>query len=161
VSTPLRRRDALRQWELHFGPNTTPIADVTLVILVFFMASASVLGPEWFLRAQLPRPAAATTDPAPASRPAADPFALPPARFDVALRVGADGATVCDGLGLSGAPLDEGLSRLDLLASQVDPARAVLLVIPAPDVPYADIVRLLDAGARLGFSAAGLADPSS
>ncbi|MEM9372464.1 MAG: biopolymer transporter ExbD [Planctomycetota bacterium] len=36
------------------APNMTPMVDVTLVILIFFMASATIAGPEWFLRAQLP-----------------------------------------------------------------------------------------------------------
>ncbi len=35
-------------------PNMTPMVDVTLVILIFFMASATIAGPEWFLRAELP-----------------------------------------------------------------------------------------------------------
>ena len=32
-----RGRTALRQWELRFGPNMTPMVDVVMVILIFFM----------------------------------------------------------------------------------------------------------------------------
>src|SRR5690348_11081756 len=48
------RRGALASWELHYGPNMTPMVDVVMVILIFFMASTSVLGPEWFLKTALP-----------------------------------------------------------------------------------------------------------
>ena len=34
---------------LHFGPNMTPMVDVVMVILIFFMASAAFMGDEWFL----------------------------------------------------------------------------------------------------------------
>ena len=48
------RAGALAHWDLHYGPNMTPMVDVVMVILVFFMASTAVLGPEWFLRSALP-----------------------------------------------------------------------------------------------------------
>ncbi|MDX2148115.1 MAG: biopolymer transporter ExbD [Planctomycetota bacterium] len=48
-------RTALGTYELHHGPNMTPMVDVVMVILVFFMASAAILGPEWFLNAGLVR----------------------------------------------------------------------------------------------------------
>jgi len=39
----------------------TPMVDVVMVILVFFMASAAILGPEWFLKTNLPVKAPAAT----------------------------------------------------------------------------------------------------
>ncbi|MBL4699534.1 MAG: biopolymer transporter ExbD [Phycisphaerales bacterium] len=50
---PLKQRNVLTR-SSRFGPNMTPMVDVTLVILIFFMASASIAGHEWFLRADLP-----------------------------------------------------------------------------------------------------------
>lgn len=50
-----RRRSALAMYEAHAGPNMTPMVDVVMVILIFFMASAAILGPEWFLRTNLPK----------------------------------------------------------------------------------------------------------
>ncbi len=50
MSAPFRRRGALRGWQLHFGPNMTPMVDVVMVILIFFMASTALVGPEWLLR---------------------------------------------------------------------------------------------------------------
>jgi len=32
----------------------TPMVDVVMVILIFFMASAAFLGAEWFLKAAIP-----------------------------------------------------------------------------------------------------------
>lgn len=54
-----RRRSALAMYEAHAGPNMTPMVDVVMVILIFFMASAAILGPEWFLKTSLPRTTAA------------------------------------------------------------------------------------------------------
>lgn len=37
----------------------TPMVDVVMVILVFFMVSAAFLGPEWLLGSLVPRPVTA------------------------------------------------------------------------------------------------------
>lgn len=47
-------RSALAMYEAHAGPNMTPMVDVVMVILIFFMTSAAILGPEWFLATSLP-----------------------------------------------------------------------------------------------------------
>ncbi|MEZ6319152.1 MAG: biopolymer transporter ExbD [Phycisphaerales bacterium] len=54
IEKPFRERGALAVHELHFGPNMTPMVDVVMVILIFFMASTALLGPEWFIRAHVP-----------------------------------------------------------------------------------------------------------
>lgn len=60
-----RRRGAADRASLHLGPNMTPMVDVVMVILVFFMASAAFVGPEWFLAAQtVERKPEVTTTPA-------------------------------------------------------------------------------------------------
>lgn len=45
-------------------PNMTPMVDVVMVILVFFMATASVMGPEWLLKTALPSKSSAKAAPA-------------------------------------------------------------------------------------------------
>src|SRR5215813_7077601 len=50
-----RRRNAQALYDQHYGPNMTPMVDVVMVILIFFMASTAFLGPEWFLKTHLPR----------------------------------------------------------------------------------------------------------
>jgi len=79
-SRPLRQRNIFQQGG-RFGPNMTPMVDVVLVILIFFMASTAFIGPEWFLRAALPSDQAA-------DQGGAD-FSLPPARFEIVLAIGA------------------------------------------------------------------------
>jgi len=44
MSRRFRRRDARTTWEMHYGPSMTPMCDVVLVILVYFMASTSLAG---------------------------------------------------------------------------------------------------------------------
>lgn len=52
MGSGFRPRGAASRGSLHFGPNMTPMVDIVMVILVFFMASAAFVGPEWFLAAQ-------------------------------------------------------------------------------------------------------------
>src|SRR5256885_8124330 len=77
MKRPFRRRSALHAWELNYGPNMTPMVDVVMVILIFFMASASFAGSEWFLKTAIPKQG--TAEAPKADKP--DPFKLPPARF--------------------------------------------------------------------------------
>lgn len=146
MPTPLRRKDARWRAEAVVGPNMTPMVDVILVILIFFMATTVIVGDEWFLGAGLARPAAA---PGLAPQPEADPFEMPPPRFTVRLTAGA-GGTVVQGLGeaiVVGAP-----ARMDAWAAGalggLDRALLVVLISPAPDVPYEDVVAVHDALVR-------------
>ncbi len=111
-------------------PNMTPMVDVTLVILIFFMASATITGPEWFLRAGLPEPAP-PTPPAPLALPS------PILRAEVFIR---DGVTLVRGIGPE-RPLDDAIASIGAM----DPSVAKGLVVeiePADTAPYAEVVRL-------------------
>lgn len=55
MSRALRRRDARAVRGAQSSPNMAPMVDVTLVILIFFMASAAFVGPEWALQLGLAR----------------------------------------------------------------------------------------------------------
>lgn len=108
-------------------PNMTPMVDVTLVILIFFMASATIAGPEWFLRADLP-------DNAPGA-----PLALPSpvVRAEVFTR---DADPFVRGFGPE-QPLETAIESV----RNLDPAVAAGLIVeiePADDAPYAEVVRL-------------------
>lgn len=147
----VQRRGALHAWTLHYGPSMTPMVDVVMVVLVFFMASAAFVGPEWFLAAALPPPAGRGA-PAPEE---ADPFALPPVLLAIELaRV--DGATVATGLERSGAPLEEVLAALRSFAARTDPAQVRVMLDPGAEVPYADVVRVHEACAEAGIGTVGL-----
>lgn len=145
----LRRRGALDRWELRFGPNMTPMVDVVMVILIFYMAATALIGPEWFLRTALPSVGSG------AAAVPEDPFALPPARFDVRLSRDAEGRTVADGLGAT-MPLDELDAQLATLGRDAGSGGVLILVAPDDDVPYRDVVRVHDACTRAGITRVGL-----
>lgn len=152
------RRDALHQHSLRFGPNMTPMVDVVMVILVFFMASAAFVGPEWFLQALVP----ATAPPlgvGPGQRP---PLTVQPVRLEIALRRegGRAGPTVADGVGLQGATLDEVERALREFVKDMDRGAVAeqveVLIKPDAAVPYRDVVRIHESCQRAGVARVGI-----
>ncbi len=153
MNRPFRQRSALKSWELQFGPNMTPMVDVVMVILIFFMAGTVLVGPEWFLKTALPTEAKGAGPAAPA-----DPFALPPARFEIALDAGPDGRTIGTGLGQGSAELDELENRIRSLGSESSGAEVIVLIRPTAVVPYRDVVRVHSACVSAGIANVGLTD---
>ncbi|MEX2219524.1 MAG: biopolymer transporter ExbD [Phycisphaerales bacterium] len=149
-----RNRSALTHWEMHFGPSMTPMVDVVMVILIFFMTSMSFLGREWFLRTALPRQG---TD-AEVGREKADPFKMAPARFEVMLTVGPEGLTVASGPGFPPGTIQELQDRLKGLAQGITQDDLVLVIRSEADVPYGDVIRAHDAAAAAGIGKVGLMD---
>lgn len=140
----LRRRGALDVWSANFGPSMTPMVDVVLVILIFFMASTAFVGPEWFLRAALPAPdTGEQRDP--------DPFDLPPADFPVVLVVGPDGITRVSGFGVEDAPVGTFISRMTEIVTPLAPDKIVVFVEASDNVPYEDVVRVHESCTGLGI----------
>src|SRR5262249_28731268 len=148
MSRPFRQRSALHTWQLQFGPNMTPMVDVVMVILIFFMASATFAGAEWFLRTAIPRPAPDQ----PAKDPSGDPFKLPPARFDLSLTREENSRTIASGQGFPPCSIPELPARLAELARGTGAEDLVLIIRPARDVPYADVVRAHDAATAAGIA---------
>lgn len=148
ASGPLRRRDAALARDASFGPSMTPMVDVVLVILIFFMASTAFVGPEWLLRSALPGQGSGGSG--------GRAFALPPARFDLRLEADADGSTRVTGLGLERAPLSAGQERLRAYADRLGPAQMTVILVPSADVAYSDVVRLHETCAALGIEGVGL-----
>ncbi len=151
MSRPLRRRDAAHTRDTAFGPSMTPMVDVTLVILIFFMASTAFVGPEWLLRTSLPRASAPGVA---AERATA--FTLPPARFDLLLSTDEAGNTVVSGMGLSGAGVVETCARIAAYAQRLGPDQLSVFIDPEPAVAYRDVVRLHEACAAAGIESVGL-----
>lgn len=143
---PLRRRNARAVWDLHYGPNMTPMVDVVMVILIFFMASASVLGPEWFLKTALPR-----AQPAQQVDPEKQPVRL---RIEMT-RDGA-GPTLASIDGVDPQPLAALTGRLRDRITQADGAEIIILVAPHEAVPYDEVVRLHELCFRAGIRKVGL-----
>lgn len=154
MSKPFRRRDARHNWDLHFGPNMTPMVDVVMVILIFFMASATFAGAEWFLKAGIPKEGGAESS---KEAEGSDPLALPPARFEVMLVV-EGGRTLARGQGVGEADMGSLPARLMELAKGVTTEEIVLIIRPEAGVPYADVIRAHDAAAQAGIKKVGVMD---
>lgn len=142
-----------------FGPNMTPMVDVVMVILIFFMAGTTILGPEWFLGAQVEQDQSAAQGNEPSERDEPDdPFALdlPPTRVRVALVRDADGTRV-HGLNLSGGTIEDLERRLDELRQSGAIESLEIVVQPAGGTPYQDVIRAYEACVRAGPRGASLA----
>lgn len=151
-----RRKTALQVYEGHIGPNMTPMVDVVMVILIFFMASASILGPTWLLRSTLPpKPSAAVQ---------------PPKDELVRIRVQLEnkGGTLAkwtEAIGeapaVAGAQSGGGLkalqARLAELSQSHSLSKIVVLIDPAATVAYADVVQVHSICQQLGIDKVGLA----
>lgn len=137
---PFRKRNAAALYQQHIGPNMTPMVDVVMVILIFFMASAAFLGPEWFLRTNLPVQGTASAG-------------SEPVRLLIGLSQAA-GETVLtmNGEASPWERLEPALK--DQFARAPD--RLIVLVSPAEDVPYDAVVRVHEACARVGITRVGL-----
>ncbi len=142
MSAPFRRRNALHAWQAHFGPNMTPMVDVVMVILVFFMASTALVGPEWILRAQV----------APESRDTPPAFALGPAELLIALVPSPEGVLV-SGLGLDRQSVDSLADAAADAAQSLGPAVSHTRIIIEPEsrVSYDAIVRVQETLVGAGF----------
>jgi biopolymer transport protein ExbD len=151
---PFRRRNALSVHDMHYGPNMTPMVDVVMVILIFFMASTAIIGPEWFIRSALP-----VAKPVPPGQARA--AATQQARIQVRMRLVNRQVEINtqvngkDSRKMSLAEFDA------FLLSQLEerPAeKIIVLITPDPNVPYSDVVVAHEAAQRRGISQAGLFD---
>lgn len=159
---PLRRRAARDLSSMHFGPNMTPMVDVVMVILVFFMVSAAFLGPEWLLGGLVPKPATSQGGPGgPSSQPGAgvpsagDPLATAPVRFVITLRrVPTDGDVRASGAGVTDVSID---GVMEALAARVGPAADQVEVLIKADagVAWSAVVRVHELAQRIGVKRVG------
>ena len=123
----------------HTLPDMTPMVDVVMVILIFFMASSALVGQEVLMRARVAPDASASSD-APLIAPAA-----------LVIRLSGSGdATLTRGLGLVERPIRDLLARIDARASDLREARIPIIVDPAPGVPYQHVVDVMAALQRAG-----------
>lgn len=132
---PLRQRNIFGG-KGRFGPNMTPMVDVVLVILIFFMAATTIVGQEWFLSADLPEQRR--------DADASGGFSLPTPMLDVELFL-RDGVVLARGMGGEAIPLSEAIERIE----GMDPSLSeglILRIGASDDVPYGSIVAVHDAG---------------
>ncbi len=145
------RRDALHGYSLHFGPNMTPMVDVVMVILIFFMASAAFFGSEWFLRAAIP-PEQAGRGAAAAKR---DPTYIPPTRLTVSLDV-SEGRVVGSFIDVNKGSIDDVVKRIAAIPPGPELDNVEVLVRSTGSVPYRDVIRVHEALERAGIKKVGL-----
>lgn len=140
-ATPTTRSRPLKQRNIfggkgRFGPNMTPMVDVVLVILIFFMAATTIVGQEWFLKADLPE----QRDDADASGG----YALPTPMLDLEMYVDDDRVLV-RGMGPDAIGIAQAIERIEAM----DPAMSdglILRIGASDEVPYGSIVAIHDAG---------------
>lgn len=141
-----RRRRASRL-EGH-GPNMTPMVDVVMVILIFFMAAMGLSVAEQYLRTGLPVTGSERSD-SPEKSGLDSSHELPASRALLSLRR-AGGQTLVTGLGMSDVPLSRVDERLKRFADAGAADTLIVIVSPQPDVPYQDVVIVHDSCARAG-----------
>ncbi|MFN8745734.1 MAG: ExbD/TolR family protein [Phycisphaerales bacterium] len=159
----LRRRGALDRSSMHFGPNMTPMVDVVMVILVFFMASAAFVGPEWFLKALIARPPeqqAGNAGGEPPKTPPTAPASLSTIRLTIAIEV-VEGRTLARLNDEPAREIDLILASLSDVVRGLDPAviaqQVEVLVRPGVGVAYRDVVRVHEGVQKLGIPRVGIA----
>ncbi len=144
----------------------TPMVDVVMVMLIFFMAATTFAGPEWFLKTNIEPPVSARID-ANDTRPKADPLKLPPVQWKILLerRAPAEGSneriTVAaliygssDGRGKPRQPLEGVLSQVWSISKGTATDSIVVKVVPTADVPWEDVVRAHEAVVAAGITKA-------
>lgn len=151
----LRRRDALHNYTLHFGPNMTPMVDIVMVILIFFMATAAFMGSEWYLKAAIPFEAGRGTS---VNKPN-DPLAIPLKPLEVMMDADAGGRTVINFLELQRVGVDEFIARISQFPRNQTTSELEVVIKPMPRVPYADVVRVHAACDAAGIYKVGITVP--
>ncbi len=157
MSSLTRRKTALQTYDGHIGPNMTPMVDVVMVILIFFMASASILGPTWLLRTSLP------PKPSPTVQPPKD--ELVRLKVQLELKAGNTFARWTEAIGEappipaaeSGSGLKVLQARLTELSRSHELSKIVVLIDPAANVPYSDVIQIHSICQQLGIDKVGLA----
>jgi biopolymer transport protein ExbD len=150
---PLRGRSALSRWQERFGPNMTPMIDVVLVILIFFMAGSTFLGQEWFIKSEMLKRGSATTK--------QDPLQLPPTRLELKLeRTAASGAVVTvENTTMELARFGEWITAF---AAGTNKSDIIVIIEPrstgAGRVTYEEVVRVHEACVAAGIERVGVAE---
>ena len=136
------RRDALHQWTMRFGPNMTPMVDIVLVILIFFMATAAFVGERWFLPAAITEQAKSQ-----AKGPISSAFELPQATIDITLESDQQQMTRASStyLGLQRESLERLVARIGELSEAEVNDNPQAIVKPSGFVPYRDIIQVNEA----------------
>jgi biopolymer transport protein ExbD len=140
-----RSKSAWNNYERHHGPNMTPMVDVVMVILIFFMASTTMLGPEWLLKSGVARADAGTKALT----------SVETRRFECVLFSASNGSTRAR---FTDREIDLVTLRDDVIAAadSVGASNVVVVLNPEATVSYDDIVLIHEWCAKAGITKIGL-----
>ena len=152
------RRGILKKMRVHVGPNMTPMVDVVMCILIFFMLGTTLATPEVFLKSNT----AAIDKQGLGSEQGTQ--KLPAVRMNIKLaRVAVGGKPTTVVTAFNEAPLamngaedaDKGLNQvIEALLTKRRPTvsdEVQVLIVPDKDVPYQDVITIYDYCVKLGF----------
>lgn len=122
-------------------PDMTPMVDVVMVILIFFMTSTALVGPELLLRARV----APDTKQSPTNAPL-----IAPAALVIRLEADASGTPRATGLGLAQVTPSDLIARIDARASDLRAGEIPIVLQSDPRVPYQSVVDIIAALERAG-----------
>ncbi|MGD9692690.1 MAG: ExbD/TolR family protein [Phycisphaerales bacterium] len=134
-----------------FGPNMTPMVDVVMVILVFFMGAMGLAAVEQHLRTGAPKEARDQSSSETAQESKAQAKGEEATSRAVLRLRRAGGVTVVSGLGMESAPLAEVDRKLSDFAQAGAGDGLIVIVAPSGDVPYQDVVIVHDSCAKAGL----------
>ena len=149
-----KRRGGLKKMSAHVGPNMTPMVDVVMCILIFFMLGSSFILPELFLKSNT-----AAIDKGGLGTEASN-QKLPSAKMNITLRRQGNDTWVAAG---DTAPMQ--MNKLDdadqsnnqqIYAKLSERRRAIsddvqVLIVPEGRVPYQDVITVYDFCTKLQF----------
>jgi biopolymer transport protein ExbD len=163
-----RKKKGLAKMAAHVGPNMTPMVDIVMCILIFFMMTMTFTGTELFLTSNMVvQPAGLGTD-------KSLKVDMPAVRVEITLKLQEDGTTIMHAdnvqftdwmpVGRPDSEIDETsrdrqaslnnditkkLSELHKAGLSSD---ALVILRPKGDVPYADLIKVYDACMRAHFA---------
>ena len=137
------------------GPNVTPMVDVVLVILIFFMASASIAGHEWFLESMVApdqRETSQDRDGETSLSSSASAARLPDVVVPVHLSVDERGSVQAVVLGGEATNLAGVRSAIGGLIEGAPADEVVVRLSAEPNTPYEAVVRVRELCMQLGIT---------
>lgn len=150
------RRGVLKKMSTHVGPNMTPMVDVVMCILIFFMLGTSLAVPELFLKSNT----AAIDKGGLGSEQGTQKLPAVLLRIELT-RVPGDGSTLVRAFNEVPVPMskvgDADQSRNEAIFAKLAARRKTIsdemqvLIVPAKDVPWQDVITIYDQCVKLQF----------
>lgn len=150
------RRGVLKKMATHIGPNMTPMVDVVMCILIFFMLGTSLAAPELFLKSKTAAIDKGGLGAAQGTQK------LPAVLLRIELtRSPGDGSTLVKAFNEAPLPMgkigDTDQSRNEAIFAKLAARRKTIsddmqvLIVPSKDVPWQDVITIYDACVKLEF----------